>query len=437
MTSAPSHVHLIGIGGAGVSALARVFLARRDRVTGCDIAETVATRALAAEGAAIVLGHDPAHVLDADLVVHTSAVFGPALEEVAAARRAGARVQTRAEVLADLIAGTDSVAVAGSHGKTTITHMLGHVLTAAGWDPTILVGDRTHSRAGGSSWLVAEADESDGSLVLHRPAHAILTQVEFDHPAQFHDVAEIDALFRRFLAGVRGVALLCADDARAAAMAAPGRRLTYGFHESADYRCEALGGGRYRIQRGGAELAADRLSVPGRHNVQNATAALAMAVELDLEPAFAASALAGFEGAHRRLERKGVWRGAALYDDYAHHPTEVAATIAAARELPHRRLVVAFQVHHFARFAALRDDFAHSLAGADVAVVAEIFGPGEENPWRASATQLVERAPNARFAPDLAAARRELEAEVRAGDLLLVMGAGEIWKLADDLASEG
>ena len=229
-------VHLLGIGGAGVSALARVFLARGDRVSGCDLRESSTTRALAAEGVGIRIGHDPSHVEGQDVVVYSGAVkadFG----ELAAARASSARVLTRAEMLAELISGSISIAVAGTHGKTTVTFMLGHVLTAAGWDPSVLVGDGLSSRAGRGSWLVAEADESDGSLALHRPSHAILTSVEFDHPDHFHDVEEVDALFRDFLAAVPGVSVVSADYDRAVAMPAAGRRVTYGLSAEADYRC--------------------------------------------------------------------------------------------------------------------------------------------------------------------------------------------------------
>jgi UDP-N-acetylmuramate--alanine ligase len=180
-----------------------------------------------------------------------------------------------------------------------------------------------------------------------------------------------------------------------------------------------------------------RLSVPGRHNRQNATGALAMAVELGVDPKVAAEALATFPGAHRRLERLGTWRGAAIYDDYGHHPTKVRATLAAARELEPRRLVLVFQPHRFSRFVALRDEFADSLRGADEVVVTEIYSAGEENTGRVSGRELAERVPGARFVPDLDGAREQLEALVEDGDLVLLMGAGDIWKLGDGLANAG
>ena len=431
-----SRVHLMGIGGTGVSALAHVFLARGDAVSGCDLSESHTTRRLAAEGARVAFGHDPAHTLDQDLLVYSGAI-DPGAEEVQAARAAGVRVCTRAEALAEMIAASDSVVVAGTHGKTTVTHMAGQVLVGAGFDPTVLVGDGSSSRAGRSRWLVAEADESDGSLALHRPRHCILTSVEFDHPDHFAGIEQVDALFRGFLSAVPGVAVVCADYSRAADMPSGGSRVTYGFSESADYRCVETGAGRFRVERGGRQLAGLRLLVPGAHNRLNATGALALAVELGVEPGVAADALASLPGARRRMERLGIWRGASIYDDYGHHPTKVRVTLAAARELGHRRLVLVFQPHRYSRYQALRDDFAHSLRDADAVVVTEIYPAGEQNPSGLSGAELAGLVPGARFAPDFEAAREHLETLVQPGDLVLLMGAGDIRSLGDELAHAG
>jgi UDP-N-acetylmuramate--alanine ligase len=215
-------------------------------------------------------------------------------------------------------------------------------------------------------------------------------------------------------------------------MPAAGRRVTYGFAPAADYRWRDG-----RVLRGGEPLVELRLAVPGRHNAQNATGAVAMAVELGVEPEAAAAALAAFRGAARRLERLGTWRGAPVYDDYGHHPTEVRATVAAARELGSRRVVLVFQPHRYSRYAALRDEFADALRAADEVVVTEIYPAGEPDPGGVSAADLAARVPGARFAPDFAAARRHLEALVREGDLVLVMGAGDVRRLGDELAHAG
>jgi UDP-N-acetylmuramate--alanine ligase len=422
----------MGVGGSQVSGLARVFAAQGHQVSGCDVRESDTTRALVAEGVAVSIGHDPAHAAGQDLLVYSTAVSGDGVRELDAARAAGVRVQSRPELLAELIAAHESVAIAGSHGKTTLTTMLGDVLVAAGWDPTVLVGDGASTRPGRGRWLVAEADESNGTLALHRPRHGVLTNVEFDHPDHFRDLEQVDALFRRYLAVVPGVSVVCADDERAAAMPAGGRRVTYGFASEADYRCQDG-----RVLRRGEDLAELRLLVRGRHNLQNAAGAMAMAVELGVEPAVAAAALASFRGAHRRLERLGTWRGVPVYDDYAVHPTEVRATVAAARELGCRRVIVVFQPHRFTRFAALRDELAEALCDADAFVVTEIYAASEPDPGGLSGAQIAVRVPGARFAPDFAAARQHLEELVREGDLVLVMGAGDVRRLGDELAHAG
>jgi UDP-N-acetylmuramate--alanine ligase len=435
---AVTRVHLMPMGGAGVSALARVFLARGDEVSGCDLGESETTRRLAAEGAGVAVGHAASHVAGQDLLVHGGGIRGSGLEEVAAARAAGVRVVTRAEMLAELLAAAEGVTVAGTHGKTTVTNMAGHIMVAAGYDPTVLVGDGASSRAGRSRWLVAEADESDGSLALHRPRHGILTSVELDHPDHFADIEQVDALFRGYLAAIPGVAVVCADYPRALAMPVGGHRVTYGLSAGADYRCVEAGAGRFHVDRRGERLASDvRLAVPGAHNRQNATGALALAVELGVDPAVAAAALAAYPGAHRRMERLGTWRGATVYDDYGHHPTKVRATLAAARELGHRRLILVFQPHRYSRYLALRDEFADSLRGADAVVVTEIYAAGEPDPGGVSAAELARRVPHARFARDLGSARDLLEDLVGEGDLVLVMGAGDVWRLGHELAHAG
>jgi len=424
---------MMGIGGTGVSALARVFLARGAEVSGCDIHESHTTGQLAVEGARIAIGHDPAHVCDQDLLVYIGSIHAQS-EEVRAARSAGVRVLTRAEVLAELIAEGDGIVVAGTHGKTTVTYMAGHVLVAAGLDPTVLVGDGSSTRAGCSRWVLAEGDESDGSLALHRPQHGILTSVEFDHPDHFADITQLDNLFRDFLAAIPGVTVVCADYPRAVAMPAGAGRVTYGLSAHAEFRGVEMGAGRFRVERQGKKLAELRLLVPGAHNRLNATGVVALAAELGIEPRLAAEALSSFPGARRRMERLGTWRGASLYDDYGHHPTKVRVTLAAARELGHRRLLLVFQPHRYSRYQALRDDFADSLRGADAVVVTEIYAAGEPNPGRLSGAELAALVPGAHFAPDLAAAREHLEALVEPGDLVLLMGAGDIRSLGDELA---
>lgn len=425
-------VHLMGIGGAGVSALARVFLARGDEVSGCDVRESDTTAALEDAGVRVEIGHDPEHVLFQDLLVYSGAVKDSA--ELDAARAMGVKVVSRAEMLAELIADSDSIAVAGSAGKTTVTHMTGHILTEAGFDPTVLVGDGSSAHAGRSRWLVAEVDESDGSLVLHHPKRAIVTNIEFDHPDHFKDVDAVQDVFAQFVAGLPadGVAVVSADDERTRSLVTPARRVTYGFSEGADYRCE--GGRPFAIHHAGRELGRVNLRQPGRHNVQNATAAAAMALELGVSFAEVAGALERFPGAHRRLEFLGVFQGAPVYDDYAHHPTKVRASLQAVRELRHRRLIVVFQPHRYSRLAALLQEFSRSFESADRVLVVDVYSAGEDNPTGIQARDLAEMVPNAIYVGSFQRAREALEGLVGPGDVVLLMGAGDIRKLGDELA---
>ena len=425
-------IHLMGIGGAGVSALARVLLARGHEVSGCDLKPSNTTAELEDAGVRVELGHDPEHVLFQDLLVYSGAIKSS--PELDAARAMGVKVLTRAEMLAELIAESDSIAIAGSAGKTTVTYMVGHILAEAGLDPTVLVGDGSSSRAGRSTLLVAEVDESDGSLVLHRPKRAIITNIELDHIDHFKDVEAVQNLFADFVAGLPadGLAVLCADDERARSLKSEARRVTYGFDESADYRC---GEGRpFPIHHHGRELGRVNLRQPGRHNVQNATGAAAMALEVGVSFSDVAGALERFPGAHRRLEFIGVFQGAAVYDDYGHHPTKVRATLQAARELRHRRLIVVFQPHRYSRLAALMQDFSRAFIGADKVLVLDVYSAGEDNPTGVQASDLANLLPNGSYVGDFEGARQVLEGLVGPDDILLLMGAGDIRKLGDELA---
>jgi UDP-N-acetylmuramate--alanine ligase len=425
-------IHLMGIGGAGVSALARVLMARGHEVSGCDLKPSNTTAELEDTGVRVELGHDPEHVLFQDLLVYSGAIKSS--PELDAARAMGVKILTRAEMLAELIAESDSIAIAGSAGKTTVTYMVGHILTEAGLDPTVLVGDGSSSRAGRSKLLVAEVDESDGSLVLHHPKRAIITNIELDHIDHFKDVEAVQNLFADFIEGLPedGLAVLCADDARARSLQSKARRVTYGFDESADYRC---GEGRpFPIHHLGRELGRVNLRQPGRHNVQNATGAAAMALEAGVSFSDVAGALERFPGAHRRLEFIGVFQGAAVYDDYGHHPTKVRATLQAVRELRHRRLIVVFQPHRYSRLAALIQDFSRAFTGADKVLVLDVYSAGEDNPTGVQGSDLANLLPNGSYVGDFEGARQVLEGLVGPDDILLLMGAGDIRKLGDELA---
>ena len=422
----------MGVGGAGVSALARVFLARGDEVTGCDVKESETTAELEEAGVQIVLGHDPEHVLGKDLLVYSGAIKGS--PELDAARAMAVTVLSRAEMLARLIGETNSTAVAGTAGKTTVTHMLGHIMITAGLDPTVLVGDGSSARAGKSDWLVAETDESDGTLTLHHPQRAIVTNIELDHPDHFRDVSAVRDLFQWFIEAIpeTGLAVLCADDELARELRPKARKVTYGFRQGATYRCEAMR--PFPIYKDAELLGHINLRQPGRHNIQNATGAAAMALELGIAFADVAAALHTFPGAHRRMEFLGVFQGAAVYDDYAHHPTKVKATIEAARELRHRRLMVVFQPHRYSRLNALMHDFARSFDGADRVFVLDTYSAGEDNISGVLAEDLAHQIRHATYVGDFVKAREALQEIVGPDDLVLLMGAGDIKKLGDELA---
>jgi len=422
----------MGAGGAGVSALARVFLARGDDVSGCDVKESDTTLELADSGVRMFVGHDPEHVLGQDLLVYSGAIKRS--PELDAARAMGVQALSRAEMLAKLINESDSIAVAGTAGKTTVTHMVGHILVTAGYDPTVLVGDGASARAGQSEWLVAETDESDGTLTLHRPQRAIVTNIELDHPDHFRDVSAVRDLFQWFIEGLPkdGLAIVCADDELARELKPKARKITYGFRHDATYRCEPVR--PFPIYKGLDLLGHVNLRQPGRHNIQNATAAAAMALELGIGFGDVAAALRSFPGAHRRMEFLGVFQGAAVYDDYAHHPTKVRATIEAARELRHRRLIVVFQPHRYSRLSALMHDFARAFTGADRVFVLDVYSAGEDNVSGVQAADLAHQIPQGIYVGDFEKAREGLEEIVGPDDLVLLMGAGDIKKLGDDLA---
>lgn len=428
-------VHLLGIGGAGLSALAELLLERGAAVSGCDVAPTAVTERLVARGARITLdGQSPVHVEDQDVLCYTTRLSPAGRTEVAAAQSRGLEVLDRPHLLARVLAQADAIGVAGTHGKTTTTAMIAHLLEQVGERPSALIGDGASSRIGASDVIVAELDESDRSLPLHQPGTAVVTGVEFDHGDYFRDLDDVRSMFSEFLDRLpaAGLAMLCADDPWLSRQPVPGRRRTYGYAADADYRIDEEG----VVRRHGEVLARLRLRAPGRMTRQDAAAALAVAVERGTDPERAARALATYAGARRRLERLGEWHGAELFDDYGHLPAQVAATVQALQELPHERVLLVFQPHRYSRFADIEDALVEPLRTADRTLLTEIYGAGEENPRGLSARPLAARA-GLDFAPDLEAVRTWLEREVRPGDVVLLMGAGNVGRVGHALARPG
>ncbi|MDX1630621.1 MAG: UDP-N-acetylmuramate--L-alanine ligase [Thermoanaerobaculia bacterium] len=448
-------VHFVGIGGSGMSGIAEILLDYDLEVSGSDQVESGNTRRLSSKGAEIHIGHDPTLVEGVDLVVKSSAVDDENVE-IDAARNRGITVIRRAEMLAELMRLKYGIAVAGTHGKTTTTSLVGTLLTEVGLDPTVIVGGRlrvsgTGARYGRSRYLVAEADEYDRSFLRLSPVLAVITNVEVDHLDTYRDLEDIMSAFQRFGESVPffGQVIACLDDPevqRLLPRISDRRILTYGFSPQADLRAENLRvdgeDTRFRVRRGGAEVGEISLPLPGRHNVQNALAAVGVALALELDFGEIAEGLAAFEGVHRRFERLGTFRGATVVDDYAHHPTEVAATLAAAREaFPGAGVHALFQPHLYSRTRDQAEGFGRALLAADAAWVTSIYGSREEPIPGVTGRLVVEAARSAshrrvRYEESWDSIVEELERSVATGDVILALGAGDIYRLARRLVEE-
>lgn len=442
----PRPVHFVGIAGAGMSALAELFVRRGVAVTGCDanLGEAGDLRAL---GIPLYEGHDPLHVAGSRALVVTSAMR-PDHPELEAARALGIPIVRRAEALGDAVSGGELVAVAGTHGKTTTTTMTTEALNAAGLSPTGVAGGRVRAwngnlRYGGDRVFVVEADEYDRSFLALAPTVAVVTNVEADHLDIYSDLGDITATFEKFLEPAR-VVVVCADDAGAAGLRLPQRaeRLDYGLGDGARLRASDItnDGGRsgYEAWLDGTPVATVRLSVPGLHNVRNSLAAMAAGIALGADPTALASGLGRFEGVQRRFEHVGEVRGVTIVDDYAHHPTEVAAALEAARAaFPGRRVIAAFQPHLYSRTRDFATAFGVELAAADSIFLAEIY-PARENPIEGvSSAMVADAASQAGRPPAWVGARTDLAeslgAAVRDGDVVLTLGAGDITRTGPEL----
>ncbi|WP_407354101.1 UDP-N-acetylmuramate--L-alanine ligase [Luteimonas sp. R10] len=456
-----SRVHFVGIGGTGMSGIAEVLCTLGYEVSGSDLADNAVTRRLQSLGVAVHRGHTAANVLGTDCVVVSSAIK-PDNPELLEARSQRIPVVPRAEMLAELMRFRRGIAVAGTHGKTTTTSLLASVLAEGGLDPTFVIGGQllaagANARLGGSDWLVAEADESDGSFLRLNPLIAIVTNIDADHLENYGgDFARVQAAFSEFLHRLPfyGLAVLCIDDADVARLATqtPRHVTTYGFDPKADVRAEDVDqdGPRMRfvLRLPDGSRTPVSLALPGRHNVQNALAAASVAWQLGVAPEAIAAALRKFAGIGRRFNLLAELRTAQgatvqLVDDYGHHPKELKAVFEAARGgWPDRRLVVAFQPHRYSRTRDLLDDFAGVLSEVDALVLTEVYAAGEAPIANADAKALA-RAIRARgrIDPVLVASAQDLPRilpdVLEDGDLLLMMGAGDIGQVVQQLAADG
>jgi UDP-N-acetylmuramate--alanine ligase len=462
----PRRIHVVGIGGAGMSAIATVLVAMGHQVSGSDLKESAALGRLRALGVRVGIGHDPANLdgpaslaipgadgepadLGAAEVVTISSAVLESNPEVAEARRRGIPVISRSAALASIAAQRRLVAVAGTHGKTTTSSMLALALVAAGSDPSFIIGgdlNEIGSNAvwGGGEWLVAEADESDGTFLALAPELAVVTSVEPDHLEHYGNFEGLRSAFARFLTAAPS-SVVCADDEVAAALAPPGA-ITYGFEHGATYHITRFSGGRsdvrFELEREGQTVAELALPVPGAYNARNASAAFAAAIELGASAEQVTGALARFAGVARRFEFRGEARGVTFVDDYAHLPGEVAAVLLAARRGGWRRIVCVFQPHRFSRVGSLYRSFADAFVGADVLLVTSIYGAGE-SPRPGVSGRLVAEAvadahPDARVEwierrSDLV---QYLRTHLQPGDCCLSLGAGDLTSLPDELLAE-
>ena len=443
-------IHFVGIGGIGMSGIAEVLLNLGFTVTGSDLRETDITARLEELGAQVRYGHRQENVQDAHVVVISSAVRQDNAEVLEARRRLIPVIQ-RAEMLAELMRMKYSVAVAGAHGKTTTTSLVASVLRNAGLDPTCVIGGRlnslgTNAKLGSSKYLVAEADESDGTFLKLFPTIAVVTNVDREHLDFYKDMDDIKAAFLAFVNKVPffGLIILCIDNEHLASLIpSVGRRyMTYGLSEHADLRavdlCHNGFSTRFGVVHKGEKLGEVNLSTPGVHNVVNALAAIAVGMELDIDFAPMREALEQFSGIHRRLELK--WSdGIKLIDDYGHHPTEIKATLSAIRSIWTGRIIVAFQPHRYTRTKALLDEFVTSFADADILVLTEIYAASEERIEGISGRLLADRIRsgghrNVEFASTKEEVVRVVSQLARPGDVVVTLGAGDIYKVGEELA---
>jgi len=440
------HIHFVGIGGAGLSALARVMLGRGFVVSGSDAMTSAVTDELVEAGAKVFVGHAAENIAGADLIVVTSAAQQDN-PEIVAAHLQNIPVLKRREFLREVTAGFKTIAIAGSHGKTTTSAMVAAILTAAGFDPTAVIGGiipewKTNARAGKSEWFVIEADEYDYAFLGLEPYIAVITNVDYDHPDMFPTREAYRDAFAQFMAQTRrdGTLVVCGDDAAARELANRSGRaaLTYGMAEGNAWRAEnvqpnARGGTDFTVLQAENAVRQISLQVPAMHNVLNVLAACAVTRYCGASYDVAWETLTKFKGVGRRFQVHGTFHGAVVIDDYAHHPTEIRATLRAARmRYPHARIWALFQPHTFSRTRALWDEFINAFEDADRVFVTEIYAARERDATGLSSTSLVERmdARKTLFVASLTQAEELLRQELRDGDVLVTLGAGNVDRVA-------
>ena len=450
------HIHFVGIGGSGMSGIAEVLLTLGYKVTGSDTGYSDSIRRLEGMGGTVHIGHQESHIEGAQVVVMSSAI-AISNPEIRAARAKVIPVIPRAEMLAELMRLKFGIAIAGAHGKTTTTSMVASILAEAGLDPTFVVGGKvnamgTHARLGRSDLLIAEADESDGSFLRLSPSIVVVTNMDREHLDHYGSMDRLQEAFLEFINKIPfyGAAILSADDPWIRGLL-PGvvkRFQTFGLSDfsgalmpdlfATDIEPKALGV-EFRAQYRGQNIGPFRIRIPGVHNVSNALAAIGVALELDVPVDLIRSGLAAFSGVERRFQIRGEKSGIMVVDDYGHHPTEIRATLAAARAAwSSRRLVAVFQPHRYSRTRDLADDFAKAFELADVVYVLDIYAAGEEPIPGITGKTLVEKIsgsghPSVHWVNGETGLANRLRDDLQEGDVVLTLGAGDVWKLGQEL----
>jgi UDP-N-acetylmuramate--alanine ligase len=443
------HIHFVGIGGIGMSGIAELLLNLGYSVSGSDLKASDLTQRLQALGGKVFIGHRPEQVEKADVVVVSSAVSADN-PEVAVAQQSSIPVIPRAEMLAELMRLKYSIAVAGAHGKTTTTSIVSAVLDRGGLDPTVVIGGKlksigTNARLGEGDFIVAEADESDGSFLRMAPAIAVVTNIDREHLDFYRDLEEIQQAFLQFIDRIPfyGLAVLCLDNEPIQDLIPKiqKRHTTYGLSSQADLQarnvsCEGMGS-CFQVHRFDRPMGEIRLNLPGVHNMYNALASIAVGLELDIPFATIKEALENLEGVQRRLEIKGETDGVTVVDDYGHHPTEIKTTLQAAKEVwPDKRLVVVFQPHRYTRTQALFDEFTRCFYQSDLLLVLPIYSAGESRIEGVNSQDMCDGIRNhghkqvvcVKGTPEVLDSLQEL---VKPGDVLLTLGAGDVWTVGE------
>lgn len=445
-------IHFVGIGGIGMSGIAEVLHNLGYEVTGSDLKESETTKRLRELGIKVMIGHRPDNIDNAHVVVISSAV---SMEnpEVVEARKRSIPVIPRAEMLAELGRLKYSILVAGAHGKTTTTSLIATVLSLAGMDPTVVIGGRlratgSNARLGQGDFIIAEADESDGSFLKLSPTIAVVTNIDREHMDYFKDMDNLKEAFKSFVNKVPfyGLSIICIDNKhiRDIMPSIHRRFLTYGFSKDAEVRATKIRQGTlsttFNVLYRGDDLGSFHVPIPGLHNVLNCLATISVARELHIDTETIKEALKGFKGIQRRFEFKGEGKGIKVFDDYGHHPEEIRNTLQAARDsFRDNRIIVIFQPHRYTRTKDLFEEFSFSFSVSDILYVLDIYPAGENPIDKVDSASLVreinrkEKRELALYRPDREMLLEELKAELKGGDIVLTLGAGDVWKVGEEL----